>query len=83
MGERLSLKETAKRLGIAESTLREWIRERKFPVQHLTAYRRGCDWDDVAQWITAQATVAAPPEPGRRLRIARHQRVRKNYPRTR
>jgi excisionase family DNA binding protein len=83
MGERLTIRETAKRIGIGESTLHEWIRERSFPVQHITDYRRRCDWDDVEQWIAQQAAIAAPPEPGRRLRIARRQSVRKNYPRTR
>jgi excisionase family DNA binding protein len=83
MGERLTIRETAKRIGIGESTLHEWIRERGLPVQHITDYSRRCDWDDVEQWIGQQAAIAAPPEPGRRLRIARHPHVRKNDPRTR
>jgi predicted DNA-binding transcriptional regulator AlpA len=74
MGELLTIKHTATRIGIAESTLWEWIRERGLPVHtvpSVTGQRRKCDWDEVEQWITAQADIAAPPEPGRLLRYAR------------
>jgi excisionase family DNA binding protein len=69
MGERLTITETARRIGIARTTLHDWIRERGLPVHHLTAYQRRCDWDEVTAWIAQQAALAAPPEPGRLLRL--------------
>lgn len=80
MGERLTITETAARLGIARTTLHSWIRERGFPVHHITERYRRCDWDEVEQWIANQTASAAPSEAGRRLRIARHTRMRKDLP---
>lgn len=83
MGERLTIKETAKRIGIARGTLYGWIHERGFPVHRINEHIHRCDWDEAKQWIDQQAPIAAPPEPGRLLRIARHTGERKPYPRTR
>jgi excisionase family DNA binding protein len=80
MGERLTIRETANRLGIAQSTLRGWIREHGLPVHHRTGQVRWYDWDEVEQWIAAQAPLAAPPEPGRRLRFARGRGWKKYKP---
>jgi excisionase family DNA binding protein len=80
MGEHLTIKETARRIGIAESTLHSWIRERGLPVHHRTGQVWWCDWTDVEQWIDQQAALAAPPEPGRRLRFARGGGWKKHKP---